>query len=77
MSKLSEFCDDLRTVQPGQQANLTYDGCVWLLSEIDRIQNVAKQALLDQRAAEAANKEYQRVERLQKLADTIVKGDEE
>jgi hypothetical protein len=45
MSKLSEFCDDLRTVKPGQQAEIPYEGCVWLLSEIDRLQNVAKLAV--------------------------------
>lgn len=71
MSKLSEFCDDLRTVQPGHQANISYDGCVWLLGEIDRIQGVAKQALLDQRAAEAENKEFKRIKRLQGLVDTM------
>lgn len=45
MSKLSEFCDDLRSVKPGEQANLTYEGCQWLLSEIDRLQDVTKRAV--------------------------------
>jgi hypothetical protein len=69
VSKLSDFQEALRTVEPGHQANLNYEGCVWLNSEIDRLQNVAKQALLDQRAAEAENKEFKRIQELQRRFD--------
>jgi hypothetical protein len=61
MNLLDGFLDDLRKVQPGEQANISQEGCSWLVGEIEGMQ---KRLV-----------EYERIERLRALASTITKGE--
>jgi hypothetical protein len=52
MGKLSEFKEGLRAVSPGHKAEISYEGCVWLLEQLDLLERHVRNATEAQLEAE-------------------------